>query len=160
MLKGYSRNNDHPICDYNVANRRFWKWVLCISVIKLYSKITDAYAWCKRALTCVAETEPWLSWFLVVTNGCHGFWLWLMVVMLCGCRWRCSPSGHTRTRTYSPAARTGNTTPAARGATTPLPATTATTAATTGRGRHLTCVLHSHIYRAFSLEGLIQKKGY
>ena len=60
-----------------------------------------------------------------------------MVAMVSGCRWRCSPSGHTRTRTHSPAARTGNTTPAARGATAPIPATTTTTAATTGRGASL-----------------------
>ena len=72
-LKGYSRNNYHPICDYNVTNRWFCKLVLCILVIKLFSEITDAYTWCKRALICVEETKPWLSWFLVVTNGCHGF---------------------------------------------------------------------------------------
>ena len=94
-------------------------------------------------------------WLLVVTYGC---WLWLMVVMVSGCRWRCSPSGHTRTRSHSPAARTGNTTPAARGATAPLPATTTATAAATGRGSHFICVLHSRTYRACFVEGLIQQK--
>ena len=82
-----------------------------------------------------------------------------MVVTVSVCRWRCSPSGHTRTRTHSPATRTGNTTPAARGATTPLPATTTTTAATTGRGSHFTCVLHSRTYRACFVEGLIHQKN-